>query len=115
MMRRAARAARLHLLPGALALAFFAFANLRSPIVNEDGVLYLLLAFVCTLLPLPRLGIDGAARAAMDLPGSGVWIDDPHRPLAMGAFYFGLLAWIELRPWGSSPGNRRAERPGGPR
>ena len=42
MMRRAARAARLHLLPGALALAFFAFANLRSPIVNEDGVLYLL-------------------------------------------------------------------------
>jgi len=64
------------------------------------AVLYLLLAFVCTLLPLPRFGVDGAARDAMDLPGSGIWIDDPHRPLAMGAFYFGLLAWAELKAWG---------------
>lgn len=60
------------------------------------ALLYLLLAFICTLLPLPRFGIDDAARAAMDLPGSGTWIDDPHRPLAMGAFYFALLAWAEL-------------------
>jgi hypothetical protein len=60
------------------------------------AVLYLLLAFVFTLLPLPRFGVDDAARAAMDLPGTGIWIDDPHRPLAMGAFYFALLAWAEL-------------------
>lgn len=78
------------------------------------AVLYLLLAFVCTLLPLPRFGVDGAARAAMDLPGSGIWIDDPHRPLAMGAFYFGLLAWIELRRWGPPPGTRPARRTGEP-
>lgn len=75
-------------------------------------VLYLLLAFVCTLLPLPRFGIDEAARAAMDLPGSGAWIDDPHRPLAMGAFYFGLLAWIELRGGGSASQSRTPALPG---
>lgn len=70
------------------------------------AVLYLLLAFVCTLLPLPRFGIDGAARAALDLPGSGIWIDEPHRPLAMGAFYFGLLAWAELS--GGKPSSPRS-------
>jgi hypothetical protein len=35
---------RFYLLLAALTLALFAFANLRSPLVNEDGVLYLLLA-----------------------------------------------------------------------
>ena len=36
--------ARAYLLLSLLTLALFAFANLRSPLVNEDGVLYLLLA-----------------------------------------------------------------------
>jgi len=75
-----------------------------------SAVLYLLLAFACTLLPLPRFGIDGAAREAMDLPGSGIWIEDPHRPIAMGAFYFGLLAWAELKSWGPKQ-LQRAIRP----
>jgi hypothetical protein len=77
-----------------------------------SAVLYILLAFACTLLPLPRLGIDEAVRATLDLPGSGLWIDEPHRPLAMGAFYFGLLAWIELREWASPP-RRQAPAPPG--
>jgi hypothetical protein len=39
-----ARLARFYLPLALIACALFAFANLRSPIVNEDGVLYLLLA-----------------------------------------------------------------------
>lgn len=60
-------------------------------------VLYLLLAFATAALPVPAIGIDGDARARMDLPGSGEWISEPQRPIAMGAFYFGLLGLIELR------------------
>ena len=33
----------------------------------------------------------------MHLPGSGLWISEPQRPIAMGAFYFGLLGLAELR------------------
>ena len=46
---------RFYLLLAALTLALFAFANLRSPLVNEDGVLYLLLA--------ERIGDEGLAAA----------------------------------------------------
>ena len=46
---------RFYLLLAALALALFAFANLRSPLVNEDGVLYLVLA--------ERIGNEGLSSA----------------------------------------------------
>ena len=46
---------RFYLLLAALTLALFAFANLRSPLVNEDGVLYLLLA--------ERIGNEGLSSA----------------------------------------------------
>ncbi len=53
---------RFYVLLAALTLALFAFANLRSPLVNEDGVLYLLLA--------ERIGNEGlgAAFALWDRP-----------------------------------------------
>ena len=66
----------------------------------SGAVLYLMLAFVTAIAPIPAFGIDAAARARMDLPGSGLWIDQPQRPIAMGAFYFGLLAAVELLEWG---------------
>jgi len=46
---------RCYLLLAALTLALFAFANLRSPLPNEDGVLYLLLA--------ERIGNEGLSSA----------------------------------------------------
>ena len=46
---------RFYLLLAALTLALFAWANLRSPLVNEDGVLYLLLA--------ERIGTEGLSSA----------------------------------------------------
>jgi hypothetical protein len=72
--------------------------------------LYLLLAFATTIPPIPALGLDDTAVARMDLPGSGLWISEPQRPIAMGAFYFGLLGLAELRgsradgPTGRPPG-----------
>ena len=64
------------------------------------AVCYLLLAFATALPPIPAFGLDEAARARMALPGEGLWIDEPQRPIAMGAFYFGLLALVELFDWG---------------
>lgn len=59
--------------------------------------LYLAGAFATTLLPVPRFGIDDAARLAADLPGSGLWISQPHRVIAFGFVYFGLTALVEAR------------------
>ena len=64
------------------------------------AVLYLVLAFATSVPPIPAFGLDEAVRARMALPGSGLWIDEPQRPIAMGAFYFGLLALVELTDWG---------------
>jgi hypothetical protein len=40
-----------------------------------------------SILPLPRLGIVGHGRD-YGIPGSGAWVDRPHRVIAFGALYF---------------------------
>jgi hypothetical protein len=60
-------------------------------------LLYLLLAFATAIPPIPAFGVDSATVERMHLPGSGEWISEPQRPIAMGAFYFGLLGLAELR------------------
>jgi hypothetical protein len=77
----------------------------------SGALLYLVLAFATTIPPIPAFGIDEAVRARMALPGSGLWIDQPQRPIAMGAFYFGLLAVIELTDWGVPPPRFRPPQP----
>ena len=79
------------------------------------AALYVVLAFVTAILPVPELGLDAGVRAAMDLPGSGAWVDEPQRPIAMGALYFGLLAVIELRSWGLPPPRSARPAASGPR
>ena len=37
-----------------------------------------------------------AVRNAQDLPGEGLWIDEPHRVVAAGCFYFLLLAVFQF-------------------
>lgn len=60
-------------------------------------VFYLAFAFATTFLPIPRFGIDEAARLAADLPGSGLWISQPHRVIAFGFVYFAATAVAETR------------------
>ena len=60
-------------------------------------VAYVMLAFTTSLVPgLPRLGITAEVVAGLDLPGSGLWIDEPHRAMAFGALYFLTLTLFEL-------------------
>ena len=71
--------------------------------------LYLLFAFATSIPPVPAFGVDGDTIERMHLPGSGLWISEPQRPIAMGAFYFGLLGLAELR--GSRAGWQTAGSP----
>jgi hypothetical protein len=57
---------------------------------------YLGAVFATTLLPVPELGIDAGVRAAADLPGGGLWIDEPQRVIAAGFLYFTMLGLSEL-------------------
>jgi hypothetical protein len=54
-------------------------------------VAYLFGVFLTTLLPMPRLGMTEAVRPDFGLEGGGLWIQEPHRVVAFGAIYFGLL------------------------
>ncbi len=63
----------------------------------RDVVLYLTAAFMTVLIPFPRLGLTDGVVASLDLPGSGLWIDKPHRVMAAGVFYFGTRAALAVR------------------
>jgi len=58
---------------------------------------YLGAVFLTSFVPfLPRLGVTRDVVAAADLPGSGLWVDQPHRVLAAGVLYFAAVAVSEL-------------------
>jgi hypothetical protein len=59
--------------------------------------LYIVLAILTAILPVPRFGLDEAVVATLGLPGSGAWIEHPQKVMAFGALYFGSLAALELR------------------
>ena len=58
--------------------------------------LYFVGAFVCSLVPWPRLGVTYEIVAAANLSGSGLWIDEPWRPVVFGFFYFTGVGLFEL-------------------
>lgn len=58
-------------------------------------VAYLAATFAGVLLPLPRLGLGSAVVPQLGLPGSGLWVEQPHTAIASGMIYFGLLAWAK--------------------
>lgn len=62
-----------------------------------SALLYIAGIFATLLLPMPRFGLDATVVSQLDLPGSGLWVDEPHTVIAFGTFYFGLLAWTKWR------------------
>lgn len=58
---------------------------------------YLVGVFVTTLAPIPRFGLTSSEVAALHLEGGGLWIDQPWRVIAFGAFYFTAVGLLELR------------------
>ena len=69
--------------------------------------------FLGVLLPLPRLGLDAAIIQTAQLPGSGLWVDQPQTVVALGLFYFGMLALARLRDW-ELPANKVPMHKSGP-
>jgi len=61
------------------------------------ALFYVLSVMVTVILPVPRLGITRAVRDAVDLPGSGAWVDEPWRAVAGAACYFLLVGFSELK------------------
>jgi hypothetical protein len=57
---------------------------------------YLGAVFLTTPFPVPRLGVTRAVVEAAHLPGSGLWIDEPHRVLAAGFLYFLIVGISEV-------------------
>jgi hypothetical protein len=56
---------------------------------------YLAGAFITTLFPIPHLGVTPSVVDSFDLPGSGLWVEQPHRVLAFGFLYYAGIAVSE--------------------
>ena len=59
--------------------------------------LYIFLAILTSMVPLPALGLTPEIVAGFHLPGSGTWVEKPQTALAFGFLYFGLGAYFDLR------------------
>lgn len=60
-------------------------------------LLYLFLAILTSVVPLPAFGLTSEVVAGFGLPGSGTWVEKPQSVLAFGCLYFGLGACFDLR------------------
>jgi hypothetical protein len=60
------------------------------------ALFYLGGVFATVLLPVPRLGLTREFVSGESLPGSGQWVDEPHRLVAFGFLYFAATAISEL-------------------
>ena len=71
-----------------------------------SALCYIVFATLTVFLPIARFGITRAEVVAQDLPGSGLWVEQPHRVIAFGFLYFlatGLSelyshAWLKTAP-----------------
>lgn len=59
-------------------------------------IAYIVLIFVTSALPITALGITPAVIGGLNLPGSGMWIEQPYRVIAFGFFYFLAIGLSEL-------------------
>lgn len=56
-------------------------------------------AVLTTVMWVPGLGITPAVREALELPGSGLWVERPQTVIVFGLLYFGTLAVAKWRGW----------------
>jgi hypothetical protein len=79
------------------------------------SLFYLGAVFLTTLAPIPRLGFSQEAVARMHLPGTGLWVEQPWRVMALGFLYYAAVGvselsahgWIRERDIPGAPGERR--------
>lgn len=59
---------------------------------------YMFAAFSTSVLPMPTFGMPLSVQPqfGFDAGQGGLWIEEPHRVVAMGFIYFGLLATIKF-------------------
>ena len=57
---------------------------------------YLLGCGLTIIADIPRWGMTSELQPQFGLGGGGLWIDEPHRVVAFGVVYFGLLAMGKL-------------------
>jgi hypothetical protein len=62
---------------------------------------YLLSFFAAVLIPLPSFGVSGSAFSHLDMTGD--FVDEPHRMMAWGFFYYVMVAYAEFRGARSQP------------
>lgn len=61
-----------------------------------SAALYLGAVFLTLFTPVPSFGITKEVLPALHLPGSGLWIEQPGRAMAVGVIYFGGQAAFEI-------------------
>ncbi|MGA7613587.1 MAG: hypothetical protein WBX15_00265 [Thermoanaerobaculia bacterium] len=61
------------------------------------GALYVICVFIVTIAPIPSLGVSPSVVAAQHFSATGIWIEQPWRPLAGGFLYYLLVGWSELK------------------
>ena len=59
-------------------------------------VAYMFGALLTVLVAVPRLGMTQEVQPRFGLDGGGLWIEEPHRVVAFGLVYFGLLCAAKL-------------------
>lgn len=62
-----------------------------------SAAFYVGFVFLTTLVWMPRLGMTAALQPQFNLDGGGLWVDEPHRVVAFGCFYFAAMAWVKWR------------------
>jgi hypothetical protein len=69
---------------------------------------YLFAVFFTTLAPIPRLAFSSGVIASLQLPGSGLWISEPWRVMALGAIYYATIGVAEVFVLGRMPSDAPA-------
>lgn len=73
-----------------------AYAGYLTSCWIVGALTYLLAIAFAAVAPLPRLGVTPEVVAAQHFVVQGLWPEQPHRALAFGAIYFGVVAVWEI-------------------
>lgn len=60
---------------------------------------YIVGAVLTTFLWIPALGITASVRTQLELPGGGLWVEQPQKVVVFGLLYFAALALVKWTGW----------------